>query len=294
MSGGLFPTEAELDRLIVGPDSVAWRIASDMRLNMVMLYPLLLQVAHPTVSAGVVDFSDFEQHPWERLIRTVDYLSVLIYGGRDAAAAGRRLRVLHRRFKGLREDGSRYSALEPDAFAWVHATVLNSYVVGHQHFGRRLRAQELEQFYREYRGLGRLIGVRDRDLPPDWAAFQEYFAQTTELELTRTEALGRVLHAVRGASKPPLPLPLPGPVWRAMWIPARRAVWLGGVGPIDASLRRRLGIGWNVLDETQFRAIGAALRPLTPVMPVSLRITGPDQLRNRWEQIRRGPLGAEA
>ncbi|MDQ6841218.1 MAG: oxygenase MpaB family protein, partial [Actinomycetota bacterium] len=100
MAAGLFPTESELDQLILGPDSVAWRIASDVRLNMVMLYPLLLQVAHPTVSAGVVDF---EQRPWERLVRTLDYVNVLIYGGREAAAAGRRLRTLHRRFKGVRE-----------------------------------------------------------------------------------------------------------------------------------------------------------------------------------------------
>lgn len=37
MAAGLFPTESELDQLILGPDSVAWRIASDVRLNMVML-----------------------------------------------------------------------------------------------------------------------------------------------------------------------------------------------------------------------------------------------------------------
>jgi uncharacterized protein (DUF2236 family) len=293
LSVGLFPTEAELDHLILGPDSIAWRVASDIRLNMVMLYPLLLQVAHPTVSAGVEDFSDFEHRPWERLIRTLDYVNVLIYGGREAAAAGRRLRILHRRFKGFREDGSRYSALEPEAFAWVHASVLSTYVVGTQHFGRRMNTKELAQFYREYRGLGRLIGVRERDLPRDWTGFQEYFTRTAETVLERTEALERVLRAVRDAANP-LPLPLPGPVWRAMWIPARRAVWLGGIGPIEPAVRSRLGISWNLLDATQFRAIGAALRPLTPVLPARLRIGGPAQLRDRREKIRRGPLEAEA
>ena len=58
-----------------------------------MLYPLLLQVAHPTVGAGVHDYSDFEQRPWDRLMKTIDYVSLLVYGGRDAAAAGRRLRT---------------------------------------------------------------------------------------------------------------------------------------------------------------------------------------------------------
>jgi uncharacterized protein (DUF2236 family) len=61
-----------------------------------------------------------------------------------------------------------------------------------------------------------------------------------------------------------------------------------------ASIRRRLGIGWNPLDEVQFRTMGAALRPMTPLMARGLRIGGPDQLRSRQEAIRRGPLGADA
>lgn len=290
----IFPTDDELDEIIVGPDSVAWRIASDARLNVMMLYPLLLQVAHPTVSAGVVDFSDFEQRPWERLLRTIDYASVLVYGGREAAAAGRRLRAMHRRFRGRRPDGGRYSALEPDAYAWVHATLLHSYVAGHRHFGLRLTEAEIERFYHEYRGLGRLIGVRDRDLPPDWAGFQKYFAGTAECDLVRTEAVERVLRTVRNASRPPLPLPLPRLVWRAIRIPVSRSLWLGGVGLIPAPVRRRLDIGWNPLDEAQFQALGLGLRQLTPLMPRGLKMTGPDQLRGRIDEIRSGPLGARA
>jgi uncharacterized protein (DUF2236 family) len=56
--GMIFPSEAELDQLVLGPESVAWRTTSDVRLNLAMLYPLLLQVAHPTVDAGVADFSE--------------------------------------------------------------------------------------------------------------------------------------------------------------------------------------------------------------------------------------------
>src|SRR5205085_4247200 len=110
-------SEAESERLLVGPDSVAWRFGSDARLYFVMLNPLLLQVAHPTVGAGVRDYSDFERRPWERLMRTLDYVTLLVYGGRDAIAAGRRLRAIHEAFQGIREDGQRYWALEPQAYA---------------------------------------------------------------------------------------------------------------------------------------------------------------------------------
>src|SRR5947209_20205911 len=103
--GSLFPSDTEAEALLVGPESMTWQRASDARLYLVMLYPLLLQVAHPTVGAGVRDYSDFESRPWDRLWRTLDYVSLIVYGGHDAIATGRRLRALHKGFTGVREDG---------------------------------------------------------------------------------------------------------------------------------------------------------------------------------------------
>lgn len=292
MSAPLFPPDAELDEILVGPDSAAWRCTSDARLYAVMLYPLLLQVAHPTVGAGVSDYSDFEQRPWDRLLRTIDYVSLLVYGGRDAVPAGRRLRDLHKRFQGVREDGERYHALEPDAYAWVHATLIDTYVAGHAHFGRPMRRDEVERFYREYRGLGRLIGVRERDLPESWTEFRAYFERMVSEELVRTLAVERVLKSIRHAPAPPLPMP--ALLWSTLRIPASQLLRLGGIGLMDPELRRRLGAPWSRLDELRFSALGAASRSLTPVMPEGLRVMGPAQLRWRRREIAAGPLGAAA
>jgi uncharacterized protein (DUF2236 family) len=285
VAAGLFPTDEQLDEIIVGPGSVSWSRTSDMRLQLAMLYPLLLQVAHPTVAAGVRDFSDFEHQPWERLQRTVDYVSVLVYGGREAAAAGRRLRLMHRRFRGVREDGQRYSALEPSAYAWVHATLIDTYVAGHRQFGNPLSAEELGRFYREYRQLGRLIGVRERDLPASWEGFREYFERMCAEQLRRSDSFDRVLDSLRNVPTPPLPLP--AVVWPLLRIPTSSAAMIGGLGLMSPELRTRLGVSWSWLDETRFRALGALARALGPVMPEGLRVTGPAQLRWRREQIAR-------
>jgi uncharacterized protein (DUF2236 family) len=290
MSARLFPSDTEVDGILTGPDSLTWRRTSDIRLNVVMLYPVLLQVAHPTVAAGVNDYSDFEQRLWDRFMRTIDYVSLLVYGGRDAVAAGRRLRELHRGFKGVREDGKHYSALEPDAYAWVHATLIESYVAGHAHFGKPMRPDQIERFYSEYRGLGRLIGVQDGDLPATWAGFRAYFEDMGSHHLVRTTACDRVLKALHRA--PPPPIPVPGPLWSVLRLPAGQALWLGGVGLMAPELRTRLGIRWRGTDEAQFRAMGAVSRSLTPVLPSRLRITGPAQLRRRRQAIASGPLGA--
>jgi uncharacterized protein (DUF2236 family) len=289
LTSTVFPADDEVDGLLVGPESITWRIASDARLWVVMLYPLLLQVAHPTVGAGVRDFSDFEREPWKRLLGTLDYVSLLVYGGREAAPAGRRMREMHSRIRGLREDGERYHALEPGAYAWVHATLLMAYAAGHARFGIPLGDDELNRFYDEYRRLGRLIGVRYRDLPDDWEGFLRYYDQMVGRELVHSEAVDQVLRALHSA--PPPPAPVSRALWPVIRMPARRALWLGGVGLLGRSLRERLEIRWSPLDEAQFWALGIACRSLTPVMPESLRVMGPGQLRYRERAIADGPLG---
>jgi uncharacterized protein (DUF2236 family) len=271
---------------------VAWRVTSDLRLNVAMLYPLLLQVAHPTVDAGVTDYSDFERRPWDRLIRTMDYVSLLVYGGRETIAAGQNLRRLHRRFKGTKADGTPYSALEPRAYAWVHATLIATYVNANAHFGAALTKPETDRFYAEYRGLGRLIGVRERDLPETWPEFCTYFARTTRTTLEPTPSVRRVLSTINHVGAPPTPIT--GRLWPVIRLPARRVVWLGGIGLLEPAVRRRLDIGWNGLDEAQFRALGAITKGLGPLMPASLKITGPGHLRWRQTEIESGPLGHAA
>jgi uncharacterized protein (DUF2236 family) len=288
----VFPSDEELDDLILGPDAVAWRVTSDLRLNVAMLYPLLLQVAHPTVDAGVSDHSDFEHRPWERLLRTMDYVSLLVYGGREAAIAGRRLRHMHRQFKGTKADGTRYSALEPAAYAWVHATLIATYVHANAHFGTPMTTAETHRFYVEYRGLGRLIGVRERDLPPTWPEFQTYFRRTARTKLQPTASVRRVLDTINQVDAPPTPIT--GRLWPVIRLPARRIVWLGGIGLLEPIVRRRLDIGWSAPDEAQFRLLSAVTKRVGPLMPTSLKMTGPGHLRWRRSEIEAGPLGRAA
>jgi uncharacterized protein (DUF2236 family) len=287
----LFPSDAEAERLLVGPDSVTWRRVSDARLYSAALYPLLLQVAHPTVGAGVRDFSDFETRPWDRLLRTLDYVSLLVYGGNDAIAVGRRLRAMHKGFQGVREDGARYYALEPEAYAWVHATLIETYVAGHAHFGTPMNGHEREVFYREYRGLGRLLGIRERDLPDSWTGFREYFDATVEEVLVRTESVDRVLRSVTDA---PMPVPMPMLLWRTLRVPAAKAMWVGGIGLAPVRFRERLSIRWTRREEAAFRALGTVSRAITPVLPRSAQVMGPAQLRMRRRAIAGGPFGALA
>jgi uncharacterized protein (DUF2236 family) len=275
----------EARRLTVGVGSVTWRYASDPRLFLGALAALLLQVAHPTVAAGVRDHSDFEARPWRRLYGTVDWVNLMVYGGFDAVEVGERLRRMHRRVRGVNPDGSRYHALEPAAFAWVHATLVWSIVTGQRSFGSGLRTDEVHQLYREWLGLGRLIGVRDRDLPADWDGFLGYFDDMVSTGLEHTGTVDTVL---RAAARPARPLTLPPwtePLWRVARTPMTGLLTLTGIGTTPPALREQLGLRWTARQESALRAVAAGSRALTPVLPEAVRVNGPAYLRSRRAAI---------
>jgi uncharacterized protein (DUF2236 family) len=169
--------------------------------------------------------------------------------------------------------------------------LLDAYVTAHAHFGRPMTGVQAEQFYCEYVGLGRLVGVRDGDLPSSWTEFQGYFDDVVAHQLVHTDTVDRVLQALGGVGGPRVPL-VPDIVWRAARIPAQRALYVCSIGLLPPILRERLSIRWTRRDQAEFRAIGAFTRRLTPVMPRRLRISGPTQLRWRERAIADGPLGA--
>ena len=294
MSVPLLPSDDEARRLAPRPRSVAWSYAGDARTMLGAGSALLLQVAHPTVAAGVRDHSNFAEDPWGRLLRTLDFVNLVIYGGPEAAArTGRRLREMHRHIKGVDPEGRRYHALEPEAYAWVHATLAETIVRAHRRFGVPMSPTEVDTFWREWRGVGRLLGIRDRDLPVDWRGFREYVDEMIATRLESNDVVDEVLQSLRAPAAPPLP-PAAEAAWRALRIPAMRATQLGTVGLLPSALRRKLGLTMTARDRAELRLLGAVLRSATPIMPSSLRQMGPGYLKWRREEIAAGEFGTRA
>ena len=255
-------------------------------------YALLLQVAHPTVGAGVAQHSNFQDDPWGRLVRTLDFVNLLVYGdAEETRRTGERVRDMHKRIKGVKQDGSRYHALEPEAYAWVHATLAETIIAAHQRFGRRLSQAEVETFWAEWRELGAPLGVRERDLPAGWDEFREWVRWMVEERLDDNETVRTVLRSLTAPAPPP---GIGESTWRVMSLPAARATQLATVGLLPQRLRDKLALPWTPLHEAQLRVLGRVTRPATPVMPRSLRRMGPAWLRWREEQIERGMFGPQA
>jgi uncharacterized protein (DUF2236 family) len=288
----LMPPASEWRSLTPHEGTITWRRAGDVRVLLAAGYALLLQVSHPTVGAGVSEHSSFQSDPWGRLLRTLDYSCTMVYAGPAAAGEmGERIRSFHKQISGVTPDGTRYHALEPDAYAWVHATLAAGIVAAHERFGRSFSEAQREQLWAEWRAVGRLLGIRERDLPPDWPSFRIYFQEMVDGTLRRTAAVDEVLNVLARPSPPAL-APYQRPMWRATRVLFGHVVRLATTGLLPPALRARFGLPWSATSTIELRALGRALRAATPVMPGYLLNTGPGYLTWRREAQQRGDVAS--
>jgi len=141
-------------------------------------------------------------------------LTTIVVGGPDAVEVAHRVRALHRPIKGVNPDGSRYSAMEPEAFACVQATLIDGIVTAAtQLIGPPLSSADRERLYGEQLGLARLLGVREGLLPDTWAEFEVYRDEVVHARLTYLDTALEYLEVLR---RPGVPQALPRPI-AATW-----------------------------------------------------------------------------
>ncbi|MEV7192865.1 oxygenase MpaB family protein [Streptomyces sp. NPDC093510] len=256
------------------PGGILWSIAGDIRMFLMLPPALTMQVAHPAVGAGVDEHSVFRTDPWGRGEHSVRSVLLWVYGGDEAAAEGRRLRVLHRTIQGTDTRGRRYHALTPANYAWVHATGFPVYRHAQQYLGRPFTEAQERQLYAEWLRVGRVLGLHDRDMPQTLEEFWPYYRKVLadELELTPVAAeLTATGQPVPPPDRGPLPVRL---LLRALWpvlLPPlarfRRFVTIGLMPP-DA--REAIGLPWTAAQERRLRRFGRVVRTVVPLLPERL------------------------
>src|SRR3954471_17639419 len=132
---------------------------------------LLMQDAHPVAVRGLLAHSSAMDEPYERLARTAEVMSTVGFGSRaDADRVTRRVRALHRRYK----------VDKPDLLLWVLFTLVDSALVVYQLYVEKLSDEEQAGYWQDYRQVGRLFGLRDRDMPETLADLREYQREMLE------------------------------------------------------------------------------------------------------------------
>jgi len=255
------------------PDSLSWRYAGDVRAALLLPRAALLEAMHPVVGAGLAEFSTFMADPWGRGTRTRESMITSVYGGPAAIAETARLRALHRKFQGTDAQGRRYTALDPEAYAWEWATVYQAIADSRLHFARSLTADAQARLYAEFRQSGRMLGLRDRDMPPDLRAL-DAFSRTIVVERLEQTAYSRdLVRFLRGGRSMP-----PPPGWflpELAWAPGRRTIGklLSTItlGTLPPEAREILGVRWTPRDARRLDRITRIVRAAISRLPGAQR-----------------------
>jgi uncharacterized protein (DUF2236 family) len=255
---------------IFGPHSMMWRIDREALIFLGAGRALLLQLAHPWVSAAVAEHSQTFADPIGRFHRTFNVMFTMVFGTLDQALAA--ARRLHRRHAGIVgiiptaagpfARGSPYLANEVCALRWVYATLVDTAVNARALVFPALTADERERYYAECRLFAALFGIPQDCLPTKWDAFMAYNEAMWDSEALSVSAEAR---AIAGQILQGSTIWLRPPDWY-------RAITARMLPP---RLREAFGLPYGEAEHHAAEAAINWIRRVYPALPKRVRYVGP-------------------
>jgi uncharacterized protein (DUF2236 family) len=150
---------------------------------------VVMQLARPAVGYGVVESrvesDQVMRHPFQRIRKTVTYLSVAFMGTSEERQICRR--EVNRSHAGVRSTAGSpvsYSAFDPRLQLWVAACLYRGVIDIHTLLHGPVDDATAEAIYRESWRLGTTLQVPEEMWPADRAAFERYWASAlTEIRI---------------------------------------------------------------------------------------------------------------
>jgi uncharacterized protein (DUF2236 family) len=257
---------------IFGPRSITWQVNREAAIFLGAGRALLLQLAHPWVAAAVEQHSDTFANPIGRFHRTFSTVFTMVFGTLDQSlAAARHLQRRHAAIRGTLKSpagpfpaGSCYCANEVSALRWVHATLIETALMGHALVLPALTKEQRELYYAESRLFAALFGIPRRCLSPDWTGFSAYTeAMIRSSTLTVTDPARVMAHRLLAGADTWLPIPA--------WYKALTAALL------PPRLRDAFALRHGEAERDDVQRLVAHARRIYPLLPSRLRYVGPYQ-----------------
>jgi uncharacterized protein (DUF2236 family) len=232
---------------------------------------LLVMGAHPVAFAGFFAHTGALDDPYARLERTATVMNAVAFGSKAKAdRVTAHVRAMHRRVRGeLTEPagpfpaGTPYRADDPALLLWILAALAESAMLVYHKYVRSLTRAEQDALWRDYRVVGRLFGLRERDMPAGVDAFEAYMEGMYASDELFVTAEARDL-AIDIVLRPPVPLHLR---------PVLELVNQVTVGLLPATVRRQYGFSWDPVRSVALHGGAEYLkRVVVPALPERMRM----------------------
>jgi uncharacterized protein (DUF2236 family) len=175
-------TAATIDVGYFNAGSMIRRIHGERAVAISGARALLMQAAHPLAVFGLLSHSSALEEPYDRLGRTAQVMNTIVFGTRaEADRIARRVRAMHRRVSGRLPEalgpypaGTPYRADDPALLLWVLYTLVDSAAVVYSRYVRPLSDEERAAFWKDYKVVGKLFGLRRAEMPATLAELDAY------------------------------------------------------------------------------------------------------------------------
>jgi uncharacterized protein (DUF2236 family) len=231
---------------------------------------LLMQAAHPLAFAGFFAASSTLDDPYPRLERTAAVMNTVIFGESDVAdRVTARVRRIHSRMTGTLaraagpfSAGTPWAADDPQLLLWIIATLVDSALAVYARYVHPLSADEREEYWRDYRVIACLFGLREDQIPETIEDLDAYLAQMLAGDQLQVVPEAREL-AIQIVLRPPVPLAARPLLELANFIT---------VGLLPVALRRQYRLSWDPVRGLVHRGGAEYTRRLVlPLLPRRFR-----------------------
>jgi uncharacterized protein (DUF2236 family) len=212
---------------------------------------ILLQVADPTVAAGVAKHSDFAHRPVQRLRNTLTFAYAVVLGTVDDA--NRVASYVNRAHVPVAR------AEDAELQLWVAATLYDTATSVHDRVFGAVATELADELYREYAALGTSLQMPAELWPASRAEFRSYWdARVGSLHVT--EDARQIAHDLFA--------PVTAPAWLRAGLPLARLLT---IDLLPASIRDAYGFEWTPREARRAARAWGVIRFLARVTPYRLR-----------------------
>jgi uncharacterized protein (DUF2236 family) len=251
---------------LFGPGSASWQVLREASVMVGGVRALLMHSAHPLVVAGARQTNMYTRDPWRRLERTLRQTFTVVFGTRaEALAASKRIDDIHGAIKGTDPvTGLPYDARDPELLLWVHACLVQSFLLFERLTVGRLDDPGRQAFHQEQMLSAELLRLPRECIPATVAGLDAYVEEVVASGVLRlTDGARTVAELVLD---PPEQVPR-----RWLW----RVVSFLAFATLPPPLRELYDVDHGTVQELGRRALCAGMRLDRPLMPPRWRFIAP-------------------